>query len=1104
MMMALMLTGQLRAQVSTASVTGVVRDSSGSTVPEATVVLRHQETGVARQTTTNLAGNYLFLSVPPGTYTLEAARQGFRTSTVRPFLLEVNQTAKFDFVLQVGAVDQSVVVEATGAAVQAATAELGSIVAEQQVVDLPLNGRNFTQLLTLTPGASPINISQNKNGGGVSSVGDLNYPAMNGQSNRSNFFMTDGLINYGALRSTYVVPPIIDSIQEFKVQSHNDQSEFGMATGGVVNVVTKSGTNEFHGSAFEFLRNDALDARDPFRVNMTPLRQNMFGGTIGGPVIKNRTFFFLGYQGYRQHSPADRQYRVPTEANLQGDMSDWPNQIFDPFSTRENPAKPGTFLRTPFAGNVIPVSRFDAGLLDYVRTTVPTPIVTGIPDFNQLDLTPEAQRQEEYTARIDHNFSANDFVWFRASGQVYNQSGSGGRQTLASTTDINTMNIGGSWVHIFGPSSMLQVQFGRVIAENNGKNGFRNLPQGFMQKAGLAEEICCAFRSGLDIIPALNVNQFFSGGESQDTSHDGDSYQYKANYSRVFSNHSFKFGGEFNTMHDLVISANSSVTFQSTNTEDPQNPGRTGSPLASFLLNLPLSANRKDFYKTYRFGGVMGFYGQDSWKATSRLTVNFGLRYDRTFIPAIGTVQDGGIYMGDIDYNRGIYVLQAVPGPCSELGKAPCMPTAGGQLPAGVVVDPRQKILHDFTDNWQPRLGLAYRLDQKTALRASFGIFFDSWSAVTQTAQNLGHTWPDVGRQQSANLNLPTPQRPTPTIKGTDPFPNSMLPDASPFQQGAWFADPYLRNPYSLQWNFGVQHQFGDDLLVSANYVGSGNRRVSMGGYYNVALTPGPGNPKARQLWPSIAANNWTRDWGRSNYSAFQLQVRKRFTSGFSYMINYTWSKSIDTGCSGSFSESCGIQDPYHFNNDRSVSSMDLPHMLNVSWTYRLPFGPESRFKTGSRYMDQVIGNWQVNGIATFHSGQPYTITINGDIANTGNASGYMRPNLVGDPVLAQPTTGRWINTAAFAVPAQFTFGNAGRNILRRDGAANFDFSLFREFRLPFRETMRAQFRAEAFNALNTPEFGAPVSNLSQTTFGRVLGTANNPRQMQLALKVIF
>jgi hypothetical protein len=308
-LLTLLLTGLLalpvQAQVSTASINGTVRDSLSAVIPQAELILRNLETGVERHTVSNSVGNYVFLNISPGRYTLRADAKGFRPSTLTPFTLTVNQTATFDFMLEVGTVEQAITVEARGSEVQASTAELGGVIVEAEVVDLPLNGRNFTQLLTLTPGASPISVGQNSGGGQAVAVGELTYPSINGQSNRSNNFMTDGTNNTGVFMSTYAVPPIIDAIQEFKVQSHNDQAEFGMATGGTVNVVTKSGTNEFHGTAWEFLRNDALDARNFFRQDVTPLRQNMYGATLGGPIIHNKTFFFVGYQGYTRRTPAD-------------------------------------------------------------------------------------------------------------------------------------------------------------------------------------------------------------------------------------------------------------------------------------------------------------------------------------------------------------------------------------------------------------------------------------------------------------------------------------------------------------------------------------------------------------------------------------------------------------------------------------------------------------------------------------------------------------------------------------------------------------------------------------------------------------------------------
>jgi hypothetical protein len=402
-------------------------------------------------------------------------------------------------------------------------------------------------------------------------------------------------------------------------------------------------------------------------------------------------------------------------------------------------------------------------------------------------------------------------------------------------------------------------------------------------------------------------------------------------------------------------------------------------------------------------------------------------------------------------------------------------------------------------------VGIAYRLTQKTAFRSSFGVFFDNWAGVTQIARNHEGTWPSTGARLESNLNRPTPAQPAPVVEATDPIVGAgPLPPPTPFQSGQYYFDPFMKNAYSLQWNVGIQHEFAPSTVVTANYVGSGNRRLDMGGTYNTALTPGPGDHRLRAPFPFIIATTFDRSWGRSNYHALQLLLDKRLSrSDLAYMISYTWSKSIDSGCSGWFGvEGCSIQDPYQFNNDRSVSSFDVTHMLVANWVYRLPVGPGKRFQTGHRIADHVLGNWQLNGIAMLRSGQPYNVNISGDIANTGNASGYMRPDLVGDPMLPNPDPSQWFNRAAFATPPPYTFGNFGRNRLRSDWLRNFDVSIFRQFRI--RESKMLEFRVESFNTFNTPTFASPVSNLSSTNFGRILGTANSPRQLQLGAKIIF
>lgn len=434
--------GVCLAQSSTASINGTVKDASGSIVPAAEVALTNTQTNVERKAISNAVGVYAFLNIIPGEYRLQAAKTGFKTSKQSAFTLNVNQTATFDMTLEIGEISQEVTVEAVGAELQSSTAELGAVVAKQQVVDLPLNGRNFTQLLSLTPGVAPVSVSQNSGGFGASATAGsaIQFPAINGQNNRSNFFLLDGINNQGSFTSTYAVPPIIDTIQEFKVQSHNDQAEFGGALGGIINVVTKSGTNEIHGSAFEFLRNNALDARNPFLTSKTPFRQNQYGVAAGGPIIKNKTFVYGGWQGFKYRRTAESLFRVPTEANLRGDFSDESRQLYNPFTTRPNPNGTG-FIRDPFPGNIIPQNLINAGMVAFAKATLPAPTFTGVGNRNARDTTPFKQDQNEWTIRVDQVLGEKDSVWFRYSAFGLDSSGSGGRPALQNLSE-NTARTG--------------------------------------------------------------------------------------------------------------------------------------------------------------------------------------------------------------------------------------------------------------------------------------------------------------------------------------------------------------------------------------------------------------------------------------------------------------------------------------------------------------------------------------------------------------------------------------------------------------------------------------------------------------------------------------
>jgi hypothetical protein len=525
------------------------------------------------------------------------------------------------------------------------------------------------------------------------------------------------------------------------------------------------------------------------------------------------------------------------------------------------------------------------------------------------------------------------------------------------------------------------------------------------------------------------------------------------------------------------------------------------------LLNVPDAATRRDIVETtIWWASVSGFFLQDSWKLTNNLTLNLGIRYDRTLIPPAGTEAANNNYAGNMDYNRGKYIIQRMAPPCSQVGKYPCIPAPAGApadwLPANVELSPTGKVFKDTTMNWQPRLGLAYRLGQRSVIRASAGIYFDNYSGVLQISRNFIGTWPALGFQSASNLNYPNASQTTPSVPATNPLPSASLPLADPFNQSAYFADPNWKNAYSIQWNFGVQHQLTRTTLVTANYVGSGTHRANIGGRYNVAQTPGPGNWRDRAPFPYMAVPvSWDRAWGNTNYHALQTSLERRFARGLALSLAYTWSKTIDVGSSGFFGvEGQSIQNPYDMRWDRSVSSYDVPHNMVIGWVYDLPFGRNRLIKSGNKVLDAIMGDWQINGIADLRSGNPVNVTLSGDIANTGNV-GYMRPNVVGDWKVSNPTPQAWFNKTAFAAPAQFTFGNTGRNVLRSDAVHRFDMSVFRNFH--FNERSYLEIRAEGYNVFNTVTYGDPVAEFTNVNFGRVL-SAQGARSLRLGGKIVF
>jgi len=1134
------------AQVN-ASIKGTVSDATGALISGASVVLRNTDTNLSRATTTNDAGYYSIPDVLTGNYELKVSKQGFRTAVQSGITLGVNQTAVFDLSLPTGSTSETVSVQASAVALETATSELGVAVTRREVNDLPLNGRNFTQILNLTPGVSTVNVAQNApSAGGIWSnpIGVSSYPSVNGQSNRSNLFLLDGVNNQGSFGSTYAVAPIVDDIQEFKVQSHNDDASFGGVLGGVVNVVTKSGTTQYHGAAWEFLRNTAFDAANPFLNKVTPFQQNQFGASFGGPLWlpgqhgQKKTFFYLSYEGYRNHTAASNFYTTPTSQELAGDLTATvgTGQIYNPFSGQAfmcdgvgNPLPaPGNVQGAGVPCNKIPSTMINQNMVNYAQTLFPAPNLTGSSKGNGLDTTKSITRQDTGSGRLDHQFGQRDDVWARYTSFRQPASGSGGFAGLFHNQVTDGYNVAVHYTHLFSGTTLAEFHFGRTSVNIDQGSNFTNASPSFGTQVGFSPNFAGNFKGGVSMIPQVvisgyigNSNPSAHGAAQVDNTHVSDIWEYGGDFTKTVGRHTFKAGLNFASNNSNALYLNSSVQFKAANTENPLTL-KGGNALASFLLGIPNNASRRNVIETEHGGWVDGFYAMDQWKVTSKLNVNFGLRYDITLMPIYGDNKNANNFVGDMNFTNGTYILARNAPSCLQTNAAPCIP--GGVLPAHVVVTPLggTAIFHTDYNDIQPRVCIAYQLRPNLVLRAGYGRFFDNWAAITQTAQNYEGTWPSLDQLGASNLN-PVTAGP-PTVSFGDPFnlgSGKPVTTGTPFNQSTWFADPYLKRPYADQWNFGIQDQLTSSSVLTMNYVGSVGRRLDVGGAYNTATVAGgnancpTSSPNCGAPFPYIGATAYDRGTGKSTYNALQASLTGRQSLGLAYLISYTWSKSLDLGCSGFYGvEGCSTQNPYNLKADKGPSAIDLPQIFSAAWVYALPFGKGSKMSSGNAVADAVIGGWNLNGILSLNSGTPFDVGSTKDIAETGNFNfgngyGYERANVVGSLYPANKGPNGWINIASFQLPAKGTFGDLGRDSLRSDWYKNLDLSLFRQF--PITERFRLEFRFEAFNVTNTPVWGVPISSFDaplsssgKPTFGTVNHTANAPRQLQFGLKLYF
>ncbi len=1125
-------TGASHAQEASAVVTGVVSDPSGAAVPNAQVELTNVNTAVVRSTETNTDGNYIFLNVTPGTYTMRASAPGFSAVTQAAVTLQVNQTANFNFHLQVGSTSTTVNVEATGAGVEASTAELGTVVTTREVNNLPLNGRNFTELLTITPGVSNVNRDQSGTGAGSggggfagAAIGTAAFPSIDGARVRSNTFLLDGINDLNTFLTTYNFAPVVDNIQEFKTQNHNDEAEYGGVMGGIISVVSKSGTNQYHGTLWEFLRNSAMDARGFFNAALPPLRQNQFGVAGGGPISipklyngKNRTFFYAAYEGYRQHQSTETGALGPTAAERNGDFSGLGTTIYNPYSTTYNPAT-NTYSRTPFAGNIIPAN--DISPVSQLYQSL-VPQAGALINGNNI-YVPQRQiaTNDSGQIRADQYFGSKDQLMFRYSQYEESQLlPTGGSPIGADNDDI----YGHNWVihetHTFGPTAILELYVGRNYGFDNEVASVPGMDAAFLSKVNsLGMNQTFETLNGKQYAPMINsISGYLNWPNSalQGTSL-ANVWEGGANFTKVVGTHTIKFGGDIETNDFHSPIGYDTIAFGTGQTAGlgPEQ-GVGGNSWSSFLLGAPSGSSLRNVNEVANGGWMDSVYIQDQWKATSRLTVNLGLRYDLRLWPIYGAGKD--LYTGDANAVTGQYILTAVPPNCSATVGAPCMPNGiyvaknpsdpldpypdpyTGLPPHVTVAGANHAILQNDFGDWAGRLGLAYRLTDKTVIRAGYGRFYDMWGGTVQLAQNFGGNWPAVStiNNSSLNPNFVTAPMTNPLQLGAGG--GLVYPPATFSEVSQWMVDPNFKTPYMDQWNFGFERQLPSSTIVDANYVGSVGRRLDWGPVQNVAV-PGPGPIAPRQPFPYMLPQWFDQSVGNSRYDALQVSINKRASSELAFQVSYTLSRSTDDNCG--IGANCNVQNPYNRAAEVQLSDTNQTNNFSAAFTLMSPFGKS--IAASNKLIGALAGGWAFNGILSLYSGSPYTVYSNVSILNRGSYDNEYA-NVVGNPNNGAGTVSQWFNVNAFKDPPPYTYGNEKPNSLNSDWGKNLDISLFRQFHVGLGETRYFEFRAEAFNVLNNVIFGYPNNNIDNPNPGVVTSVVSGtiPRQLQMALKFYF
>jgi len=1136
------------AQTFYGSVVGAATDSTGASVPDAAVVLINTGTSARRTAQTDSSGNYQFVNLPPGQYRVEVEKSGFRKLVRENVLVEVQSVVRIDAAMQVGEVNQILEVTEQTPLLQTENASLGQVVEARKVLEMPLNGRNVFSLVALVPGVVPGGQSS-QTPTGTNPFAWANFQIGGGQANQSASYIDGAPNNSNYVNHTMLVPTQ-DAVQEFRVQTNNLGPEFGRLAGGVINLTTKSGTNTFHGSVYEFLRNRSLNANTFFNnragVQRPAFTQNQFGATLGGPIRRDKTFFFGSYEGFRLRQGASYVYSVPTDPMRAGNFADVRNgagalvPIYDPLTTcgrLNNPACPGgTISRMPFPGNVIPDNRIDRASRAMTplwgRANSPGLPFTAVNNYTANASVGGDQNQQNY--RVDHTVSDKQRIFARYTYwrnlnlpiDPYNTKTCVDR----CTEDMNTNSAVLGDTYSITPTMFLDLRasFSRYHYDRTAASAGYDLTQ-----LGWPSALNTAVAVRVQPIPIVTgYNGVFStNGTGSTIIARNDIFSLSPNVTKIWGKHSIKFGGEGRRgTHNYYQQNNPSGSFNFDALFTSVNPlaaAGTGNGFASFLLGYGSGGGLT--HNSFVAGQMIyrGYYVGDQMQVNSKLTLNFGIRLEQ-----MGPWSER--------YDRLVVLLPNATNELSGLGGL----NFRGRF--GLVNSPDSPSRNntELRNVLSPRFGLAYRLNNKTVIRTGWGLFYLPNDVAFGTAPNgsisAAYTTPYFGTPDGSI---------TPADRISNPFPSGIISapgrgaNIQRLFYGQGVSAPLYSDPRAntQQWNFDVQREILGGLAIDLAYAGSKGTHLpgpnqalnqlaveflSQGasltqqvpnpfvGQVQLGALAQPTVQRAQLLrpFPQYTAFNVVSPMNRNSiYHSAQVKVEKRFAQGASILGSYTWSKLIsDTDTLTAWLEpggGMGVQNWNDLKSEKSVTLYDTPQRAVISFIYDLPFGKGKKFLAGNGgAVDRLVGGWGVNGITTFQSGNPLSMAM--AVNTTNSQGGGQRPNSTGSSAkttgAAQGRLNRWFNATAFTPAPAFQFGNVARSLtdVRSHGIANYNFSIFKNTQI--NERFGLQFRTEIFNLFNRVQFGYPGTQLGNPQFGVISGQYNDPRLVQFALRLQF